>query len=138
MSFLGINAAQRRYNSRVLIAALAYGLLLTGERYMIQRTHVPAGTGYALAVLPALPIIAIFVLVARYLIEEQDEYLRMRMVRQILWATGITLTATTLWGFLEDAGLPHLPMFYVSVAWFAGLGVAGCILNLHDLTRRDR
>jgi hypothetical protein len=93
---------------------------------------VPPAAGYALAVLPALPIIAIFALVGRYLLEEQDEYLRMRMVRQILWTTGLTLAATTLWGFLEDAGLPHLPMFYVSVFWFAGLGVVGCILNLRD------
>jgi hypothetical protein len=97
---------------------------------------MPSAPGYALAVLPALPIIAIFVLVGRYLIEEQDEYLRMRMVRQILWATGLTLAATTLWGFLEDAGLPHVPMFYVSVFWFAGLGIGGCIMNL--LSLRDR
>jgi hypothetical protein len=73
------------------------------------------------------------VLIGRYLVEEQDEYLRMRMVRQILWATGLTLTATTLWGFLEDAGLPHLPMFYVAVGWFVGLGIGGAFVNLRDL-----
>jgi hypothetical protein len=133
MSFLGGNAAQRRYNGRVIIAALAYAVLLIGEQYALRRALVPPAAGYALAVLPALPIIAIFALVGRYLIEEQDEYLRMRMVRQILWTTGLTLAATTLWGFLEDAGLPHLPMFYVSVFWFAGLGVVGCISNLANL-----
>ena len=132
MSFLGTNAAQRRYNGRVIVAALAYAVLLTGEQYALRHALVSPVTGYALAVLPALPIIAIFVLVGRYLIEEQDEYLRMRMVRQILWTTALTLAATTLWGFLEDAGLPHLPMFYVAVFWFAGLGIVGCILNLRD------
>jgi hypothetical protein len=136
MSFLGINAAQRRYNGRVIVAAMVYAVLLTSEQFALHRVHMPSAPGYALAVLPALPIIAIFVLVGRYLIEEQDEYLRMRMVRQILWATGLTLAATTLWGFLEDAGLPHVPMFYVSVFWFAGLGIGGCIMNL--LSLRDR
>jgi len=132
MSFFGANSAQRRYNGRVIVAALAYAVLLIGEQYALRHALVPRAAGYALAVLPALPIIAIFVLVGRYLVEEQDEYLRLRMVRQILWATGLTLAATTLWGFLEDAGLPHLPMFYVSVVWFAGLGIAGCIVNLLD------
>ena len=132
MSFLGMNAAQRRYNGRVILASLAYAALLMGEQYALHRAHVPATTGYALALLPALPIIAIFVLVGRYLVEEQDEYLRMRMVRQILWATGLTLAGTTLWGFLEDAGLPHLPMFYVSILWFCTLGIGGCVLNLRD------
>ena len=135
MSFMGMNAAQRRYNRRTILASLAYGVLLTSEQYALHRVHVSATAGYALAVLPALPIIAIFVFVGRYLIEEQDEYLRMRMVRQVLWTTGLMLTATTLWGFLEDAGLPHLPMFYVSVIWFAGLGICGCILNLLDFRR---
>ena len=132
MSFLGINAAQRRYNSRVLLASLVYSVLLMGEQYALHRAHVPVPATYALAVLPALPIIAIFVFVGRYFVEEQDEYLRMRMVRKVLWATGLTLAATTLWGFLEDAGLPHLPMFYVAVFWFAGLGIGGCGMNLRD------
>ena len=132
MSFFGMNSAERRYNRRVIIASIAYSVLLIGEQYALHRVHVPVATGYALAVLPALPIIAIFALVGRYLVEEQDEYLRMRMIRQILWTTGLTLAATTLWGFLEDAGLPHLPMFYVGVFWFCALGFTGCGLRLLD------
>ncbi len=136
-NFMGMNAAHQRYNRRTIAASLAYGVLLIGEQYALHRMHVlPHAVGYALAVLPALPIIAIFAFIGRYLVEETDEYLRMRMVRQILWATGLTLAATTLWGFLEDAGLPHLPMFYVSVVWFCGLGIAGGILNFLQL--RDR
>jgi len=132
MSFFGISTAERRYSRRVIAASIAYAVLLVGEQYALHRAHVSAATGYALAVLPALPIIAIFALVGRYLVEEQDEYLRMRMVRQILWATGLTLAATTLWGFLEDAGLHHLPMFYVGVFWFGALGIVGCLIRLSD------
>ena len=132
MSFRPANQAQTRYNRRILAASAVYAILLFGEQYALRTGQVGHAAAYALATLPALPIIGIFVIMGRYLVEEQDEYLRMRQVRQILWATGLTMTATTLWGFMEDAGLPHLPMFYVAVCWFAGLGIGGCIVKALD------
>ena len=132
MSFYGINAAERRYNRGAIAASIVYAVTLIGEQYALRYGHLAPAANYALAALPALPIIAIVALVGRYLADEQDEYLRMRMIRQILWATGITLAITTMWGFMEDAGLPHIPMFYVAVLWFAGLGVTGCIVRLLD------
>lgn len=132
MSFFGMNAAERRYNRGAIAASMVYAVTLIGEQYALRYGHLAPAAKYALAALPALPVIAIFVLVGRYLIEEKDEYLRMRMVRQILWTTGLTLAFTTLWGFMEDAGLPHLPMFYVAVIWFGGLGVTGCTIRLRD------
>jgi hypothetical protein len=132
MSFLPANQAQRRYNRRILAASVVYAALLFGEQYALRTGQVGHAAAYALAVLPALPIIGIFVILGRYLVEEQDEYLRMRTVRQVLWATGLTMAGTTLWGFMEDAGLPHLPMFYVAVCWFAALGIGGCIVKVLD------
>ena len=132
MSFYGTNAAERRYNRGAIIAAIVYAVTLIGEQYALRYGDLAPAAKYALAALPALPVIAIFVLVGRYLVEEQDEYLRMRMIRQILWTTGVTLAVTTLWGFMEDAGLPHLPMFYVAVIWFGGLGTCGCVIRLLD------
>lgn len=132
MSFTGINAAERRYNRGAIAASLVYAVTLIGEQYALRYGNLAPAAKYALAALPALSAIAIFVLVGRYLVEEQDEYLRMRMIRQILWSTGITLAITTMWGFMEDAGLPHVPMFYVAVLWFSGLGVVGCVVRLLD------
>jgi len=127
------NPAMKRYNWHVGWLSLLYAAFLLAAVYGF-RHHLFSGPGaYVAAVLPALPIIGIFGAMGRYLVEEQDEYLRMRMIRQILWATGLTLTTTTLWGFLEDAGLPHVRMFYVAVAWFAGLCIGGCIVNVRDL-----
>ena len=63
------------------------------------------GLTYFVAVLPALPIIGIFAAIGRYLVEEQDEYVRMLMVRQTLWASGIALSLATIWGFLENFGV---------------------------------
>ena len=67
-------------------------------------------------------------MLARYLIEERDEYLRMLRIRQALIATGITLSIATVWGFVEDAGLaPHVPSYHVAVLWFAGFGIGACV-----------
>ena len=91
---------------------------------------------YLAAVLPALPIIGIFGAIGRYLVEEQDEYVRMLMVRQTLWASGFALSVATVWGFLESFDLVgHVDAYYVAVLWFGGLGIGACINKL--TARRD-
>ena len=83
------------------------------------------------AIAPALPIIGIFGAMGRYLIEEQDEYVRMLMVRQTLWASGFALSVATIWGFLESFELAgHIDAYYLAVVWFLGLGIGGCINKL--------
>jgi hypothetical protein len=80
------------------------------------------------AILPALPIIGIFFAIGRYLVEERDEYIRMLMVRQTLWASSIALSAATIWGFLENFGLVgHADGYWVSICWFFGLGIGGIV-----------
>jgi len=131
MSFLGMNAAQRRYNRGVILASLAYSVLLVSEQYALRYAHLGPAANYALAVLPALPIIGIFVLIGRYLVEEQDEYVRMLMVRQTLWASGFALSVATVWGFLESFDLAgHVDSYYIVVLWFGGLGLGACINRL--------
>ena len=66
---------------------------------------MPDAAAYFVAIFPALPIIGIFGALGRYLVEEQDEYVRMLMVRQALWASGFALSLATVWGFLENFGL---------------------------------
>jgi hypothetical protein len=87
------------------------------------------GLAYLAAVLPALAIIGIFGAMGRYLVEEQDEYVRMLLVRQSLWASAFALSIATVWGFLESFGLAgHVEAFYIAVVWFFGLGL-GSIYN---------
>ncbi len=119
------NPAQRRYNARIGWAMGLYVLVLVVEHRLIGAVSNPP-LRYLLAVLPALPVMACFLIMSRYLVEERDEYLRSRTVTQILGATGLTLSAATLWGFLEDAGAPHLPMFFVTIGWFLALGLIAC------------
>jgi hypothetical protein len=121
------NPAMRRYNRRVLWLSLLYGLFLLGAVYAFKHHLLGGVPAYGVAILPALPIIGIFAAIGLYLAEEQDEYVRMLMVRQSLWASGFALSAATIWGFLESFELVgHVESYYVAVLWFGGLGVGAC------------
>lgn len=131
MSRLGSNPAVRAYTKRVIVWMSLYVIVLVAVDFAIRR-HAPHGALlYALAVLPALPIVAVFVALGRYLVEESDEYLRAQMIRQILYATGLTLFATTIWGML--AALAEVrPLDHVAVLWFACFGLAALIIRVQD------
>jgi hypothetical protein len=122
------SAAWVRYNWRVVWLSLAYATLLIAAVYGFKHQLVPSLLKYPIAVLPALPIIGIFGAMGRYLVEEQDEYVRMLMVRQMLWASGFALSCATIWGFLDNFGLVgHADGYWVVIAWFFGLGIGGVV-----------
>ena len=113
-----------RYNKRVIILSLIYSAFLIGAVYGFKHHLVGGVLAWIVAILPALPIIGIFAAIGLYLVEEQDEYVRMLMVRQTLWASGFSLSIATVWGFLESFDLvSHIEVYWVSVLWFGGLGL---------------
>jgi hypothetical protein len=125
------NPAQRRYNRNVLVLSALYAVTLVGTIAFFLRTAPTGLVAYAAAVLPALPIIGVFAAMGRYLVDEQDEYLRMLTVRQTLWATGFALSVATIWGFLESFELvDHIDAYYIAVLWFGGLGLGACMNKL--------
>jgi hypothetical protein len=118
--------AWKSYNGRLIRLSLAYAVFLVAAVYGFKHELVPAGLRYFVAILPALPIIGIFGAMGRYLIEEQDEYVRMLMVRQVLWASAFALSLATVWGFLDNFGLVgHADGYWMVIAWFVGLGLGG-------------
>ena len=119
-------AAWRRYNWRTIWLSLAYAVLLIGAVYGFKHKLVPGSVAWLVAILPAIPIIGLFAAIGRYLVEEQDEYVRMLMVRQTLWASGFALSCATIWGFLENFDMVgHVDGYYVVVAWYFGLAIGG-------------
>ena len=128
---MAMSPASKRYNIRVIWLSLLYGAFLIPAVYGFKHQLVPGALKYAVAILPALPIIGIFGAIGRYLVEEQDEYVRMLMVRQTLWASGFALSLATAWGFLESFDLVgHADGYYVVIAWYFGLGVGGIVNKL--------
>lgn len=126
-----MNVAQKRYNWRVIWLSLLYAAFLIGVVYAFKHRLLTGGVAYVAAVLPALPIIGIFAAMGRYLVEEQDEYIRTLMVRQTLWASGFALSIATVWGFLENFNLvEHVDAYSVAIVWFFGLGLGAFVNKL--------
>ena len=127
----GHSPALRRYNWRIILLSLIYTACLFAAVYLFKHDHVAGPFAWIVALAPAAAVVGFFITIGRYLVEEQDEYLRHQMVRQALIATGIAMVAATAWGFLENFGLvPHLYAYVVAIVWFAGLGVGGCLNRL--------
>ena len=123
-----VSPAQRRYNRHALLLAALYALLLVAALTLFRRQEPEGALAILVAVLPALPIVGMFAAIGRYLLTEQDEYLRVVMVRRILVASGFALSVATVWGFLESFGVaPHVAAYYIAVVWFAGLGLGACV-----------
>ena len=126
---IGRTSALKRYNARVLWLSLVYAVALVGAVYGFKHGLVAGPLKYLVAMLPALPIIGIFGAIGRYLVEEQDEYVRMLMIRQTLFASAFALSLATVWGFLESFDMAgHIEAFYIAAVWFFGLGL-GSIYN---------
>jgi hypothetical protein len=122
------NPAIRRYTISVALLMSAYVLALIGVNIFFENSAPTGLSAYAAAVLPALPIVGVFFVIGRLLVELKDEYVRMLMVRQTLIATAFMLSVATIWGFIQDFGLlPHVPAYWAAVIWFGGLGVGGCV-----------
>lgn len=129
VSCFGKGEAQKRYIKRVAISTSFYLAAFALMTFSIADGDPPFALRALLAILPGLAIIGIFWAIGRLIIEEQDEFMRMLIVRQSLVATGFALSAASIWGFLEAADVvPHLDAYWVAVAWFFGLGL-GAIMN---------
>lgn len=123
-----VTPAQRRHSRRVILFSLLYAVLLVPIVYVIRHGMVAGSWRMALAVLPAIPLIAMFGSYGRYLSEETDEYVRMVVVRQILTATTIAMVCAVVWGFLSDlGGAPPIATYWIAFVWIAAQGVSALL-----------
>lgn len=123
--------AQKRYIKRTAIFTslylAAFALLMFADREL----EISRELKFALALLPGMAILGVFWAIGRLIVEEQDEFMRMLVVRQALVATAVALSAATVWGFLESADLViHVDAYYWAVAWFLGLFVGAAMNRL--------
>ncbi|ABD24654.1 conserved hypothetical protein [Novosphingobium aromaticivorans DSM 12444] len=119
---------RRQYTRAVMLLMGGYAATLVGVNLIFEASRPTGISAYAAALLPALPVIGVFVVIGRLLASLRDEYQRYLLTRQVLIATAFMLSVATAWGFVESFGLlPHVPAFYAAVLWFAGLGLGGCV-----------
>ncbi len=130
-----MNRAQKRYTRSIFLLMTGYVLILFGVIFYHKNYPLHGPLGYVAGLLPAFPIIGVFLVIGRYLIEESDEYLKLQLARQALVATGFSLSIATAWGFLENFDLvPHVYAYYITILWMFGLGVGGCFYRFGNLS----
>jgi hypothetical protein len=116
-----------RYNRRMLWGSVLYMIGLFVAVWCYRHGGVSGVLLWGVALLPAAAVLGMVWAMGRLVIEETDEYLRFRLVKQALFACGGLLAVSTVWGFLEQFELVvHVPA-WASVPVFAVmLGVGQC------------
>ena len=122
--YTGRSSAQRRY---LLRFTLASGLYMVGMGIAIavhDDVSDPVLLGL-LALLPALPAVAMALTFRTYLSTETDEYLRHRLTQSALGGLWAVLVLGVIYGFIETfAPVPHIPVWWVLPVWAVGMGLS--------------
>ena len=119
------SAAMARYGRRFMVASLSYVGLFFASMWVARATEAAIAIRIVLALVGALPVMFMIRAMALLLKEEDDEYLRSRLVEQSLIATGFLLTIATLYGFLNAFDVaPRVDAWAAFPLWAVGLGVA--------------
>jgi hypothetical protein len=138
MSLIAKSAAGRAYTRRILSAMGLYVVFLV---IAVKRLAQPApshATAVFLSLLPAIPIVAVIVIVGLYLRDETDEFQRALLTEALLWGMGATLAVTSIWGFLENFHQArHFPAFYTFMIFWLFVGLAGIVQRLRYRVASD-
>jgi len=117
--------ASSRYLKRMMLVTVIYVAGVFFAEFLFDHYAVTGILAFVVALVPALGVLGFIGAIGRYLLEEQDEYIRMRETQKFLIATGFMMVIITVYGFFEQYDLvPHIPVYFAFVVWCAGLGVA--------------
>ena len=118
--FKDATPAGRRYAVRFMSAMAVYAVIFfTARPFQAHYASAPLRVVIALGL--ALSVIGVIAAVGLYLLEEADEYQRMVQAQAVIWATGLTLSVSTLWGYLAVMRLTRdLPSVDVFILFNAG------------------
>lgn len=123
---------RRDYLVSGAICAVTYVALVFGAKLAIRHFDPQGPLLMAMAVTPALPIIAYFFVFGRYL-ARVDEYQRATIVRSLLIAVAATLSISATWDFLQAyAGFAPPEPFLLTCGFIALFGVAQGLSKLFE------
>ncbi|MDG2523203.1 hypothetical protein P7B02_16860 [Caulobacter segnis] len=127
------NPAARRYTLRMAIAMAAYVGVLVASLTLLRTRDLQGPLLWLTAVAPAIPIMGVIAAMGAYVTEMADEYQRVKLVRAMIIATGLSLSIFTALGFLENAGaIGKLEGIWAFPVWCACLGLAQAVGAVRD------
>jgi hypothetical protein len=125
--------AMLRYNGRMLYGSIGYMAALIGAVNLYKQTLVSGPLLWVVALVPAVFVLAMVWAMAMLIVEERDEYLRHRVIKQTLFATSGLLAVATIWGFLEQFALvPHVPAWAAVPLFAVFLGLSQCFRGIRQ------
>ncbi|ANU06901.1 hypothetical protein [Paraurantiacibacter namhicola] len=128
-----ISPAITRYNKRFMAASAGYVLGLGLAITINDRIDLGTGETVLIALLPIIPVFGMIWTMARYIVEEEDEFLRHRATMASLTGLALVLGLGTFWGFLETFGVvPHIWAWWVFPVWAMGMGLSQGWMALSD------
>jgi hypothetical protein len=117
--------ATRRYLARFIPLMIVYAIVIFGVSFAFNRLQPVGPMAWALAIVPALPILGVIAVMGLYLREEADEFQRAVLIESMLWGIGLTLAGSTVWGLLEFyVNAPRVPVFWAFPAFCGAMGLA--------------
>ena len=113
------NLAQRNYLRRMAITVAGYLVLTYICTWIVHHLHPGRPVIYILALIPTLAVLRMLHVVALYIQEQKDEYIRRQFVQAILVGITATLFASSFSDFLSSydhgRGLPPFTLF--TICW---------------------
>ncbi len=120
--------AVKRYTKRILVTMSVYLVLVFATTYAVRHEHVQGWFLYVCSVVPAVAILWMLRVIALYLKEETDEFVRAQMVSSLLWATAAILGLSAVSDFLRSyTSYGTLPPFTVFVTFWIVFGMAQAV-----------
>lgn len=125
--------AAQRYLRRFTVVTAAYVLLIAAN-VGVSRAFDPSQTVLGLmAILTALPIVGMLAVLGIYLREENDEFVRDRIILSMLVGLGVLLSLSSILGMLQFERLVgELPVFLAFPIWCGAWGIAQSLLAWRD------
>jgi amino acid transporter len=112
--------AARRYKIQLTVTMAAYAVVLFASLSAIGRFN-PHGLAYTLlALAPIVPVAFLIPAIARYF-RDSDEMERRIVTESFAIGAGTTAILALTYGFLENAGLPHLSAWWT---WTVVMGAS--------------
>ncbi len=128
MEFNFSSRPNRRFLVRFGSSATVMGLSVVAARDLIGPGHISGPLVWVFALIPGLAAVGIYYAYVMLIIEQQDEFIRMLVLRALIIATGIALLFATVWGSLEHFGLvAHINPGYIAFVWLLGFGCGGLV-----------
>lgn len=124
------SSAGRRYLMRFIPTMIVYVATVIGASLAFDVWGPTGLLAWLIAIAPALPILALIAIMGLYLREESDEFQRRILIESMLWGFGVTLSATTVSGFLEMyVHTPPLQSFWAFPLFCAAMGLSQILVR---------